>query len=47
MLTLPEIKVLMEICGLWNDKIIGRIWEVLTEQFLDLHKSISSVKIVE
>ena len=36
-------KVLMKIRGCWNDKIIGRIWEVLAEEFIDLHKSISSV----
>jgi hypothetical protein len=37
----------MKICGRWNDEIIGRIWEVLAEEFLDLHKSVSNVKLVE
>jgi len=37
----------LKICGRWNDKIIGRIWEMLTEEFIDLCKSISSVKVVE
>jgi hypothetical protein len=39
--------VVIKICGRWNDKIIGRILEVLTEEFIDLDKSISSVKVVE
>jgi hypothetical protein len=35
MLTLLGKKVLRKMCGRWNDKMIGRIWEVLTEEFID------------